>query len=106
MAARARNALPPPFVACRPAARGEGLARRMYERFQELVSERDAYRLKAITAPENTGSRAFHEAVGFAVEEVEETEIPDDDDTDLEDDAEVEVEIEVDIDPEDGKVLA
>jgi ribosomal-protein-serine acetyltransferase len=58
-------------VAVRGEARGEGLARRMYERFEELAGDRDALAVKAITAPENTGSRAFHEAVGFAVEEVE-----------------------------------
>jgi ribosomal-protein-serine acetyltransferase len=58
-------------VAVRTGARGEGLARRMYERFEELVAARGAYRLKAITSPENTRSRTFHEALGFAVEEVE-----------------------------------
>ena len=58
-------------VAVRGEARGHGLARRMYGRFEQLVSDRDAYRLKAITGPENDGSRAFHEALGFAVEEVE-----------------------------------
>ena len=58
-------------VAIRAEARGEGLGRRMYERFEELVTDRDAHRLKAITGPENVGSRAFHEALGFAVEEVE-----------------------------------
>jgi hypothetical protein len=40
----------------------------------------------------------------LAVEEVEETDVPDDEDNDLDD--ETEVEIEVEIDPEDGKVLA
>jgi ribosomal-protein-serine acetyltransferase len=58
-------------VAVRTRARGKGLARSMYERFEELVSARDAHRLKAITAPENTGSRAFHEALGFSAEEVD-----------------------------------
>ena len=58
-------------VAVRGESRGEGLARSMYARFEELVRERDAYRLKAITAPGNSGSRAFHEALGFAVQEVE-----------------------------------
>ena len=58
-------------VAVRRSAQGQGLARRMYERFEELVRGRGAHRLKAITAPENSGSRAFHEALGFAVEEVE-----------------------------------
>lgn len=58
-------------VAVRRSAQGRGLARAMYERFEELVRDRDAHRLKAITAPENEGSRSFHEALGFAVEEVE-----------------------------------
>jgi uncharacterized protein (TIGR02300 family) len=40
----------------------------------------------------------------LAVEEVEETDLPDDEDADLDD--ETEVEIEVEIDPEDGKILA
>jgi ribosomal protein S18 acetylase RimI-like enzyme len=58
-------------VAVRRRARGAGLARRMYARFEERVRARGAGGLKAITAPENTGSRAFHEALGFSVEEVE-----------------------------------
>lgn len=59
-------------VAVRREARGKGLARTMYARFEELVRTRGAQGLKAITGPENTGSRAFHEALGFSVEEVEE----------------------------------
>ncbi len=58
-------------VAVRRGARGHGLARSMYARFEGLVRDRDAHRLKAITAPENSGSRAFHEALGFTVQEVE-----------------------------------
>ncbi|HEX9481152.1 MAG TPA: GNAT family N-acetyltransferase [Solirubrobacteraceae bacterium] len=58
-------------VAVRGEARGQGLARLMYERFEELVRARGAQRLKAITAPENRGSRAFHEALGFDVETVD-----------------------------------
>jgi GNAT superfamily N-acetyltransferase len=58
-------------VAVRRDARGRGLARRLYERFEELVSARGAVGLKAITSPENSGSRSFHEALGFAVTEVE-----------------------------------
>ncbi len=57
-------------VAVRREARGEGLARTMYERFERLVRARGADSLRAITAPENEGSRAFHEALGFSVEEV------------------------------------
>lgn len=58
-------------VAVRSEARGEGLARTMYARFEGLVRARGANGLKAITGPENAGSRAFHEALGFSVEEVE-----------------------------------
>ncbi|HEX4466853.1 MAG TPA: GNAT family N-acetyltransferase [Solirubrobacteraceae bacterium] len=58
-------------VAIRREAQGEGLGRLLYERFSELAAERGAGRLKAITAPENRGSRAFHEALGFSVDEVE-----------------------------------
>ncbi|HEX4563997.1 MAG TPA: GNAT family N-acetyltransferase [Solirubrobacteraceae bacterium] len=54
-------------VAVRRSARGRGLARRLYERFAELARARGARGLKAITSPENDGSRAFHEALGFSV---------------------------------------
>ncbi len=57
-------------VAVRGEAQREGLGRQMYERFEELASGQGALALKAITAPENRGSRAFHEALGFSVEEV------------------------------------
>jgi GNAT superfamily N-acetyltransferase len=58
-------------VAVRRSARGQGLGRRLYGRFEELVLARGATGLKAITSPENDGSRAFHEALGFDVETVE-----------------------------------
>jgi ribosomal protein S18 acetylase RimI-like enzyme len=58
-------------VAVRREVRGRGLARALYERFEELVRVRGASALKAITAPENAASRAFHEALGFTAQEVE-----------------------------------
>ncbi|HEX4435550.1 MAG TPA: GNAT family N-acetyltransferase [Solirubrobacteraceae bacterium] len=58
-------------VAVRREARGGGLAAGMYGRFEDLVRARGARGLKAITAPENEGSRAFHEALGFSTEAVE-----------------------------------
>jgi ribosomal-protein-serine acetyltransferase len=58
-------------VAVRRRARGDGLARAMYERFEALVGAHGANALKAITDPGNGGSRAFHEALGFQTEEVE-----------------------------------
>jgi GNAT superfamily N-acetyltransferase len=58
-------------VAVRRDARGTGLATRMYGRFEQLVRTRGARGLKAITSPENVGSRTFHEALGFSTEAVE-----------------------------------
>jgi len=58
-------------VGVRAEARGRGLGRLMYERFAAVAGQRGARSLKAITAPENTGSRAFHAAVGFSEELVE-----------------------------------
>jgi ribosomal protein S18 acetylase RimI-like enzyme len=58
-------------VAVRQGARGQGLARAMYERFEERVRARRGRGLRAITAPENGGSRAFHAALGFSEEEIE-----------------------------------
>jgi L-amino acid N-acyltransferase YncA len=58
-------------VAVRGEARGRGLGRLMYERFAELATERGAHSLKAITAPENSESRAFHAAVGFSEDPVD-----------------------------------
>jgi hypothetical protein len=64
-------------------------------------SERGAFSRRPLPIP----AEKLEPADDLAVEEVEETDIPDDEDNDLDDD-ETEVEIEVEIDPEDGKVLA
>ena len=48
-----------------------GLGAGMYGRFEDLARARGARGLKAITAPENEGSRAFHEALGFSTDEVD-----------------------------------
>jgi L-amino acid N-acyltransferase YncA len=58
-------------VGVRAEERGRGLGRLMYERFATLAEARGAKSLKAITAPENSDSRAFHLAVGFTEELVE-----------------------------------
>jgi ribosomal protein S18 acetylase RimI-like enzyme len=55
------------FVGVSPAARGQGLARQLYEEFFALA-RRDGRRLvSAVTAPVNSGSVAFHRALGFTV---------------------------------------
>jgi predicted GNAT superfamily acetyltransferase len=57
-------------VAVHSHARGQGLGRVLYERFEQLVRARGASALKAITRPGNGGSRAFHAALGFSEHEV------------------------------------
>ena len=56
------------FVGVDPARRGAGLARELYERF--FAAARAAGRTSAhcVTSPGNTGSLAFHRALGFEIE--------------------------------------
>ncbi|MFI7097745.1 GNAT family N-acetyltransferase [Streptomyces sp. NPDC050161] len=56
------------FVGVRPELRGTGLARRLYEGFFAQASAAGREVVRAITSPANTGSIAFHRAMGFEVE--------------------------------------
>ena len=58
------------FVGVDPARRGAGLARALYERFFEAVAPRTIVR--AVTAPVNERSVAFHRALGFEIERIDE----------------------------------
>lgn len=58
------------FVGVDPTHRGSGLGRELYERFFEAVAPRSVVR--AVTAPVNERSVAFHQALGFEVERVDE----------------------------------
>lgn len=58
------------FVGVDPARRGAGLGRDLYERFFAAVAPRTTVR--AVTSPVNEGSVAFHRALGFEVEGIEE----------------------------------
>ena len=53
------------FVWVSPEVRGHGLARQMYDRVFALLRERGCRRVEAVTIPENTGSLAFHDRMGF-----------------------------------------
>lgn len=56
------------FVGVDPALRGQGLARRLYTEFLQRAAEAGRREARAITSPGNTGSIAFHQAMGFAFE--------------------------------------
>jgi len=58
------------FVGVSPERRGEGLGRRLYERFFEEARSHGRKRVRCVTSPVNERSVAFHEALGFAVEKV------------------------------------
>jgi GNAT superfamily N-acetyltransferase len=57
------------LVAVREGHRRAGLARGLYERFEELACEHGAEALKAFTQPVNARSIAFHRALGFGATE-------------------------------------
>ena len=58
------------FVGVDPSQRGSGLGRELYERFFAAVAPRTVVR--AVTSPVNEKSVAFHQALGFEVERVDE----------------------------------
>lgn len=57
------------FVGVDPVHRGGGVGRALYERFFEAVAPRSVVR--AVTSPKNELSLAFHRALGFEVERVD-----------------------------------
>jgi predicted GNAT superfamily acetyltransferase len=57
------------FVGIAPSQRGSGLGRELYERFFAAVAPRTVVR--AVTSPVNERSVAFHRALGFEVERVD-----------------------------------
>jgi ribosomal protein S18 acetylase RimI-like enzyme len=59
------------FVGVDPFRRAAGLGRELYERFFASVAPRTIVR--AVTSPVNENSLAFHRALGFEVERVDES---------------------------------
>jgi predicted GNAT superfamily acetyltransferase len=55
------------FVGVDPRLRGTGLGRLLYERFFVLAAADGRRVVRAVTAPVNSGSIAFHSAMGFIV---------------------------------------
>ena len=58
------------FVGVDPERRGSGLGRALYERFLAAVAPRTVVR--AVTSPVNERSVAFHQALGFEIDRVDE----------------------------------
>ncbi len=58
------------FIGVDPGRRGSGLGRALYERFFEAVAPRTVVR--AVTSPVNERSVAFHPAIGFEIDRVDE----------------------------------
>jgi ribosomal protein S18 acetylase RimI-like enzyme len=56
------------FVGVQPGERGRGLGRRLYEAFFAAAGRRGCTVVRAVTAPVNTGSIAFHRRMGFQIE--------------------------------------
>ena len=57
------------FVGVDPRVRGLGAGRRLYDRFFAAARQHGCTVVRAVTSPVNTGSIAFHTAVGFEVED-------------------------------------
>lgn len=55
------------FVGVHPHARSIGLARNLYEEFFQVARAQQRHVIRAITAPVNAVSIAFHERLGFTV---------------------------------------
>jgi predicted GNAT superfamily acetyltransferase len=55
------------FVGINPVFRGNGLARLLYEQFFQLATAGGRSVVRAVTAPVNSASIAFHAALGFSV---------------------------------------
>jgi ribosomal protein S18 acetylase RimI-like enzyme len=56
------------LVGVAPPARGSGVGRELYERFFAIARGRGCDTVRAITAPSNRGSIAFHRSMGFELE--------------------------------------
>ena len=57
------------FIGVDPSRRGSGLGRQLYARFFEAVAPRTV--IRAVTSPLNVQSVAFHRALGFEVERID-----------------------------------
>lgn len=57
------------FIGVAPAHRGTGLGRALHDAFAERMAERGISTVRCVTSPVNTESVAFHQQIGFRIEE-------------------------------------
>ena len=60
------------FVGVAPEQRGNGIGRALYERFFDEARAQGRSVVRCVTSPVNESSVAFHQALGFEVERVDE----------------------------------
>ena len=60
------------FVGVAPSRRGAGVGRALHDAFADRMRERGVRRIRCVTSPINTASVAFHEAIGFRVDDGDE----------------------------------
>lgn len=60
------------FVGVAPGRRGSGLGRALHDAFAERMAERGAGTVRCVTSPANADSIAFHQRIGFAIEDQDE----------------------------------
>ncbi|MDX8364569.1 GNAT family N-acetyltransferase [Cytobacillus sp. IB215665] len=59
------------FVGVHPQYRELGIAKKLYEQFFTTVKQHGCQIVKCITSPVNTNSIAFHQKMGFQIEETD-----------------------------------
>jgi ribosomal protein S18 acetylase RimI-like enzyme len=59
------------FVGVNPDYRGRGVGRELYERFFQMARRANRSRVRCVTSSLNAASIAFHRAMGFAIEGID-----------------------------------
>ncbi len=61
------------FAGVRPDQRGSGLGYELHERFAHEAAGRSVRTIRCVTSMVNTASVAFHTAIGFAIDGVDDS---------------------------------
>ncbi len=57
------------FTSTNPAFRGQGIGRKLYDRFYQIVAEKECSKIYSVTSTVNQLSLKFHVGIGFSVME-------------------------------------